>query len=86
MTTLNRNLAELGADDAEFFTYAFTDPRSGKPYEIPADLKRLAIRLCRSYGIGGICDPMYVANIIAFELGLGDGLSHFNAPKTKEGK
>ena len=43
----------------------------------PANLRRLAERLCRSYGIRGLCDPAYIANVIAVELGLGDGLGHF---------
>jgi hypothetical protein len=43
----------------------------------PEDIKRLSIRLCRSYSIKGICDPMYIANIIALELGRGDGQGNF---------
>ena len=46
----------------------------------PENLRRLTERLCRAYGITrGICDPMYIANVIASELGLGDGHGHFTA-------
>lgn len=55
----------------EFFKEAF------KGSEVPKDIKRLSERLCRSYGIRGICDPVYIANIIALELGLGDGQGNF---------
>lgn len=64
--------------DSEFFIEAFTDPVTREPYEVPIALKRLAIRICRSYGIRGVCDPMYIANVAAMELGLGDGQSNFN--------
>uniref|UniRef100_A0A6M3K0E2 Uncharacterized protein n=1 Tax=viral metagenome TaxID=1070528 RepID=A0A6M3K0E2_9ZZZZ len=63
--------------DKDFFDRAFTDPVTDIPYAIPPDLRRLAERICRSYGIRGICDPMYIANIIALELGRGDGKSNF---------
>ena len=26
----------------------------------------------------GLCDPMYIMNVIAFELGIGDGKGNFN--------
>lgn len=29
----------------------------------------------------GICDPMYIMNVIAFELGIGDGQHNFNLPE-----
>jgi hypothetical protein len=29
----------------------------------------------------GICDPMYILNVIAFELGIGDGQGNFTLPK-----
>lgn len=50
--------------------------------DVPANIRRLSERICRAYGIRGICDPMYIANITAFELGLGDGQSHFGDPST----
>jgi hypothetical protein len=45
--------------------------------ELPDDLRRVSESICQAYGIGGICDPGYIANVIAKELCLGDGLSHF---------
>jgi len=58
--------------DAAFFEEAF------RGTDCPADLKRAATRICRSYGINGICDPVYIANVIAVEIGRGDGQSNFN--------
>ena len=73
MTTQTFNKA-----DADFFAEAFTNQIPREPYQLPENLKRLATRICRSYGIRGVCDPMYIANVAAVELGLGDGLSNFN--------
>ena len=79
MTTQTFNKA-----DADFFAEAFTNPITREPYQLPENLKRLATRICRSYGIRGVCDPMYIANVAAVELGLGDGLSNFNAGETNQ--
>lgn len=49
----------------EWFDYAFTNPVHGVPYDVPADIRRAAERICVAYGIRGICDPMYIANVIA---------------------
>ena len=61
----------------EWFSDAFTNPVSKKPYNVPDDIRRLSERLCMSYNIGGICDPMYIANVIALETGRGDGKGNF---------
>jgi hypothetical protein len=58
-------------ENQTFFDKAF------EGYEVPINIKKLAMRLCRSYGIEGTCDPMYISNVIAFELGLGDGSGNF---------
>ena len=58
--------------DQDFFKEAWEGMQN-----VPEDLRRLSERLCRSYGIRGICDPGYIANVIAKELGLGDGFSNF---------
>lgn len=76
--TLNEQLNEINRKDKAFFDDAFTHPVTSQPYDISPKLRRISERLCRSYGIRGSCDPMYIANIIAFELGLGNGQSHFN--------
>lgn len=70
-------------DSTEHFPVAFTNPVSGEPYPIPDDLREAAERICRSYGIRGICDPMYVANVIATELSIGTGESTFTAPDAR---
>ena len=45
--------------------------------QLPEKLRRLSERLCRAYGIGGTADPAYIANVVAKELGLGDGRGRF---------
>ena len=57
----------------EWFDECFTISSA----KIPDDIRKLSTRICRSYGISGICDPMYIANITALELGRGDGQSNF---------
>lgn len=72
--TSNTKLPTYGIEKDLFYQSAF----DGIP--APIKIKRAAIRICESYGIRGLCDPAYIANIIALELGLGDGLSNFNSP------
>lgn len=55
----------------DFFEAAF------QGMDIPEKLKNASKRICLAYGIRGICDPGYIANVIAVELGMGDGKSHF---------
>jgi hypothetical protein len=43
----------------DFFNKAF------KNYKVPHDIQRISIRICKAYSIQGICDPMYICNIIA---------------------
>lgn len=61
-----------------FFLDAFTHPVTQEPYNIPPELKRASRRICQAFNIRGTCDPMWIANVIAYELGLGDGKSNFN--------
>jgi hypothetical protein len=44
---------------------------------VPEALRVAATRVCKQYNIRGICDPLYIANCLAFELGAGDGESNF---------
>lgn len=44
---------------------------------MPADLRQFSEAVCNRFSISGICDPMYIANVTAFELGRGDGRSVF---------
>lgn len=60
------------------FDAAFTNG-DGQPYDVPADIRSAAERITQSYNIRGICDPMYIANVIALETGRGDGCSTFTA-------
>jgi hypothetical protein len=64
-------------EEGGHFVEAFTNPVTREPYAVPEDLRTAATRICRAYGIKGICDPMYVANVIANETGRGDGCSNF---------
>ena len=88
-TNQNRSLVTTpSAADEKFFAEAFTNFMTGQPQTLPYDVKRLATRICRAYGIRGICDPMYIANVAALELGRGDGVGNFtdvglNAEATK---
>ena len=44
---------------------------------VPTDIRRVSERICSAYGIAGLCDPMYIANVIAKETGRGDGSGKF---------
>ncbi len=63
--------------DAAFFEEAFTDPETNRPYHIPGNIRQLSERLCKDNNIKGTSDPMYIVNVTAYELGLGDGQSNF---------
>jgi len=69
--TMNQGVNQDMSQSKEFFDEAFNGAF------VPDDIRRLSERLCRSYGINGICDPMYIANVIAAELGRGNGLGLF---------
>lgn len=62
-----------------FFAEAFKDMPP-----VPDDIRRAAERIVMAYGIWGICDPGYIANTIALEMGRGNGKSNFwdKAPGT----
>lgn len=74
----SRTKATMWSD--EWFEDCFTNPVSGERYHLPPGLEKASRRIVRAYGIRGVCDPMYIANVIAVELGLGDGLSNFTTP------
>lgn len=44
---------------------------------VPADIRDFSIWFCETYGVSGICDPMWVCNVTAMHLGRGDGQGHF---------
>lgn len=62
------------------YDHAFINPVTWESYGVPNDIKTAAKRICQAYGIKGICDPMYIANLIAMETGRGDGSSNFWDP------
>jgi hypothetical protein len=49
-----------------------------KGVKVPVDIRRASERICTSYGIRGLTDPMYIANVIALETGRGDGKGDFH--------
>jgi hypothetical protein len=51
---------------------------SFKGYDVPDRIKRIATAICERFIIGGVCDPMYIANIIAHQNGGGDGMGNFS--------
>ena len=44
---------------------------------VPADIRAASEKIVTQHQIGGICDPMYIANVTAFELQRGDGKGMF---------
>lgn len=60
------------SDVDEFFDKAF------QGMSVPENIRKLSMRLCDAYNIRGLADPGYIANVIAVELGLGDGKGNFN--------
>ena len=57
-------------DDAFYF-------KDNKPFAITNQLRDLCESICKSYGIRGICDPGYIANVIAQMFNVGDGIGTF---------
>lgn len=54
-----------------FFDKAF------EGFEPPAAVRELSVIFCRRYHVTGKCDPMYIANLSAYELRMGDGCGNF---------
>lgn len=59
-----------------------------KGYEdIDPRVKKAIMLVYQSYPMScmpnGVCDPMYIMNVIALELGIGDGKGQFNLPPVK---
>lgn len=69
----------------EFYNEAFRKATTGEKYNLPPGLRKAVEHICSVYGIRGICDPMYVANVIAHEMGFGDGKGNFY-PENIKGK
>jgi hypothetical protein len=69
----------LYLDVNKWFAECFTNPVTREPYVFPDYLRALSERVCRAFYIRGVSDPMYIVNIAAFELGLGDGQGNFHS-------
>ena len=52
--------------------------RSFEGYAVPEKLKRMAVTIMKRFVITGICDGMYICNVIANQNMMGDGAGHFN--------
>lgn len=61
------------AHSPAWFEEAFKDAET----PIPEDIRRTAVRIIETHDIRGICDPMYVANLIAMYMQRGNGCSRF---------
>lgn len=55
----------------EFFQEAFNG------YNVPENIKRISTEICNRFSIFGVCDPMYISNVIAVENNIGDGKGNF---------
>ena len=44
---------------------------------VPKEIKKIAVCIMKRFTIFGLCDGMYISNVIAMVSGLGDGKSHF---------
>lgn len=60
-----------------WFEEAFYDPCREEGVDLPRDIKEISKALCIHHNIRGICDPLYIANVTAFEMGRGDGCGVF---------
>lgn len=60
-------------------THPTFDPNGEQPFRpgTPFAVQRAALRIAQAYGTRGLCDPQYIANVVAHELGLGDGMNNF---------
>jgi len=57
----------MNAMSESFYDKAF------RGVSIPARLKAVAVRICDTYGIRGDADPLYICNVVAYEMAVGDG-------------
>ena len=51
---------------------------------VPEGLKSAIMKITELYGINGVCDEMYMTNVVARELGIGDGNSNFYSFEVKQ--
>jgi len=72
---MNSARQELSSSNAKPLTKEWFDSRFDK--DTPDVLRNTSEVVCATYNICGLSDPMYIANILAFELGFGDGSGKF---------
>ncbi len=48
--------------------------------DVPKDIAAAAVAIAVKFDIGGVCDPMYIANIVAHRTKNGNGRSQFYVP------
>lgn len=46
-------------------------------YSVPERIRRTAIAIMQRFTITGLCDGMYIANVIAYNCNIGDGAGNF---------
>lgn len=60
----------------------YDDALSG--YNVPEGLAEISKIICRLGQIRGVCDPMYICNVIAYETKAGDGCGEFHPQESVE--
>lgn len=64
----------------DFFEEAF------EGYNVPKNIKRISKEICKRFAIFGICDPMYISNVIAAGSNIGNGQGDFTGDKVINSK
>lgn len=54
-------------------------------YSVPASLQETVTAVCNRFAINGLCDAMYISNVIANDNGFGDGCGNFTEPQKIDG-
>lgn len=62
----------------QFFQEAF------EGYTVPENIKTISKEICKRFAIIGICDPMYISNVIATENNIGNGAGTFTGNEITE--
>lgn len=53
-------------------------------HDVPEKIKKVAIAIMQRFTITGICDGMYICNVIASTCGIGDGEGNFTGDEITE--
>jgi len=53
---------------------------------VSPDMRAIAEWFCSHFDVNGLCDPMYIANVSAVELDVGDGMGNFTGASPKGGE